>query len=141
VEAPAPFSDDLSKPFWDGARSHRLIIQRCTACRRFVHPPVKNCESCGAASFSYEEVSGRARVIDFSLTVSGARHPYFAERAPYLVGLIELNEQPGLYMLTNFPGSSLDELRIGALAEVLFEEIAPDVVLPQFHLTSRGLGR
>jgi uncharacterized protein len=83
---------------------------------------------------SYEAVSGRARVVDFTETASGTRHPYFAERVPYLVGLVELVEQDGLYLLTNFPGASRDALHIDAPVEVVFEEIVPGVVLPQFRL-------
>lgn len=102
---PAPIPDETTRPFWDAARAGRLAIQRCRDCRRWAHPPTPFCHHCGSTAQEAEPVSGRGRVLSTTATWSGARHPHFAARVPYLVGLVELDEQPGLLLYTNLPGS------------------------------------
>lgn len=80
------------------------------------------------------EVSGRGTVYSFTETVSGARHPYFQSISPYLVGMVQLDEQEGLIFASNFPGSEYADLEIGAPVEVEFQELADGAVIPQFRL-------
>jgi uncharacterized OB-fold protein len=138
VHPPKPIPDELSAPFWDGVRRGRLMIQRCGDCRRYCYPPVARCTACLSERVLFEQVSGRGRVYCYSETVSGVRHPYFAAIAPYLVGLVELEEQQGLLMCTNFPGATLEELSVDAEVAVEFQEIASRAaIIPQFRL-ARG---
>lgn len=102
---PAPVPDDLTRPFWDAARAGHLSVQRCQDCRRWAHPPTPFCRGCGSTSQAFEPVSGRGRVLSTTATWSGARHPHFAARVPYLVAVVELDEQPGLLLYTNLPGA------------------------------------
>lgn len=138
VTKPLPVADDLSRPFWAAASQGELHIQRCAQCRTYYHPPVAYCVACLSGELSFERVSGRARVHSFTEMSSGARHPAFAAIVPYLVGVVELAEQEGLLLYTNFPGARLSDLCIGDEAEVEFEEIAPGVALPQFRLSGAG---
>jgi hypothetical protein len=135
MHPPLPVPDEVSAPFWAGARRRELVIQRCRGCRRYAFPPRSACEECGAAELGYERVSGRGRVYSYSLTVSGARHPYFAAAAPYLVGFVELAEQAELVMLTNFPGATAATITIGAPVVVVYQPLADGVVIPQFRLS------
>lgn len=133
MHAPIPLPDEVSAPFWEGCRSEHLLIQRCEGCRKYAYPPVKVCPSC-SDRLSFESVSGRGSVYSYSQMASGARHPYFASLLPYLVGLVELEEQEGLLMWTNFPGASFSEISVGAKVQVVFETITPSVTIPQFVL-------
>ena len=61
--------------------------------------------------------------------------PHNLERlAPEVVALIELVEHSELRVVGNVLGADPAELAIGQAVEVAFEEIAPDVVLPQWRL-------
>lgn len=51
---------------------------------------------------------------------------------PYLVAIIELDEQPGLRFTTNLVGVEPDEARIGMPVQVTFEQWE-DVWLPLFE--------
>ena len=133
MHAPVPVADELSAPFWDGVANNQLLIQRCADCRRYFYPPVKACAACESKQLVFEEVSGRGTVFSYSEIVSGARHPYFKSITPYLVGVVELEEQEGLHMFSNFPGSTLADLTVGAKVQVEFEEIAPGHSIPQFR--------
>ncbi|MDP1736198.1 MAG: zinc ribbon domain-containing protein [Caulobacter sp.] len=134
LHPPLPVADDLSQAFWEGVNERRLLVQRCAACRRFQFPPDASCASCSSTELSFEEVSGRGAVFSFTETVSGARHPYFQSISPYLVGLVQLEEQEGLIFASNFPGSEYADLEIGAPVDVEFQEIAEGAVIPQFRL-------
>lgn len=138
MHPPLPVPDEVSAPFWAGVRRRELLIQRCRGCRRYAFPPRRDCEECGAAELGYERVSGRGRVYSYSLTVSGARHPYFAAAAPYLVGFVELAEQAELVLLTNFPGATAATITIGAPDVVVYQTPADGVVIPQFRLLEDG---
>jgi hypothetical protein len=133
---PLPVPDEVSKPFWDGVSNRRLLVQQCTQCHQYQFPPRDVCGQCRQAEPPFVEVSGRGTVFSFTETVSGARHPYFQSISPYLVGHVELLEQKGLIFASNFPGSTYDELAVGAPVELVFCEIAAGVLLPQFRLSN-----
>ena len=133
---PLPTPDVVSKPFWDAVNTGRLLVQRCGSCQRFQFPPKATCGACESVELSFERVSGRGTVYSFTETVSGARHPYFQSRTPYLAGLVQLEEQPDLVLASNFPGASFDDLSIGAPVEVVFQELDDGVFIPQFRLTT-----
>jgi len=129
---PLPAPDDLSLPFWDAAKQHRLVVQRCRDCGYFNHPPRPACDACQSQQLQFEPVSGRGTVYSFTVmhqpNVAG-----FAEEIPYLNILVELAEQPLLFMVSNLPVSELSEVSVGRQVEVYFAELTADTTLPQFR--------
>jgi len=136
LHPPLPVADELTTPFWDGVRHGKLRVQRCVACRRFQFPPRASCEHCDAKALSFEDMSGRGKVFNFTETVTGARHPYFQSISPYLVGMVKLEQQDDLIFASNFPGADYADLFIGASVEVEFQEVADGAVIPQFRLVA-----
>src|SRR5690348_3001400 len=100
AQPPAPVPDVLTEPFWTGARERRLVIQRCRGCGLWVHLPRPVCRRCQSFDLGHESVSGRGTVYSFTETWK-AFHPFFVDRLPYLLAVVELVEQPGLRLLTN----------------------------------------
>jgi uncharacterized OB-fold protein len=134
LHPPLPVADDISRPYWEGVRNGMLLVQRCATCKRLQFPPDSTCETCASADLSFEKMSGQGTVFSFSETVTGARHPYFQSISPYLVGMVQLDEQEGLIFPSNFPGSEYADLKIGAPVTVEFQEIADGAFIPQFRL-------
>jgi uncharacterized protein len=134
VQVPVPLPDDITSEFWEAAKLGTLKVQRCADCGAYQQPPGALCAACLSTDLTFEQVSGRGKVYAYTETRSGARHPAFAAKVPYLVGLVELVEQPGLLMYTNFPGATLSMMRTGADVVVEFESVAEDISLPQFRL-------
>ena len=122
---------EITQFFWDAAREHKLVIQRCDDCEVYVHWPAVLCPQCGSTSLSPSEVSGKATVYSFSV-VHHVFHPIFAERVPYNIALVELEEQPGLRLIANIVDCANDDLAIGMRVEVTFED-HEDFTLPQFR--------
>ena len=129
---PLPVADDLSQPFWEAAKQHRLVVQRCRECGYFNHPPRPACDACQSQQLQFEPVSGQGTIYSFTVmhqpNVAG-----FEDQIPYINILVELEEQPLLFMVSNLPASDLDKIKIGGQVEVYFEEVDPDTTLPQFR--------
>jgi len=119
---PLPAPDELSQPFWDAAKQHQLVVQRCQKCGYFNHPPRPACDACQSQQLQFEPVSGRGTIYSFE------------DQIPYVDILVELEEQPLLFMVSNLPGLERDKVRIGGRVEAYFEDVDADVTLPQFRL-------
>ena len=130
---PIPIPTELTQPFWDACDRRQLVVQRCQGCRLYHHPPVDICLACLSTDLSFEPVSGRGTINAYTITYD-ARQPAFAEIQPYPVAVVELEEQSGLFMLSNIPGAAVDEVKSGLAVEVEFEEVVPGRFIPQFHL-------
>jgi hypothetical protein len=53
---PVPLPDELSRPFWDAAKERRLVIQRCSSCGHYNHPPRRFCDACLAQDLRFEPI-------------------------------------------------------------------------------------
>lgn len=130
---PVPAPDDLSGPFWDAARAHRLAVQRCAACGYYNHPPRNFCDACLGRELAFTPLSGRGAIYTFTVMhqrdVAG-----FEADAPFINIVVELAEQPLLLMVANLPIGERDRVRVGAPVEVWFEERGDGVVVPQFRI-------
>lgn len=98
---PVPEPSVVSAPFWEATRKHRLVMQRCTACRHLVWYPRHVCPRCGGFSLEWEQLSGQGIVYAVSIHHRPA-HPAFAERVPYSVVLVDLDE--GARIMSNVFG-------------------------------------
>jgi hypothetical protein len=129
---PVPVPDELSRAYWEGARRHQLVLQRCSVCGFYVHYPKPRCPRCGADDLRATAVSGRGLVHTFTVShYVGA--PGFDGEAPYAIVMVELEEQPGLRIVANLRGCSAADVKVGLPVEVVFEDVTPEVTLPQFR--------
>lgn len=130
---PLPAVDDLSQPFWEAAKQHKLVVQRCQECSYFNHPPRLACDACQSQQLQFEPVSGQGTIYTFTVmhqpNIAG-----FEDQIPYINILVELEEQPLLFMVSNLPDSEKDKVRIGGRVEVYFEDVNDKITLPQFRL-------
>jgi uncharacterized OB-fold protein len=129
---PMPFADPLSDFFWNGARQGQLLIQRCQACGTFIHLPRPVCRACRSFDLAPEEVSGRGTLYSFSETHKPF-HPFFVDRVPYLLAVIELEEQADLRILSNLVGIAEPDVHMGMGVRVDFEWLSPELTIPVFR--------
>ncbi|HVW42604.1 MAG TPA: Zn-ribbon domain-containing OB-fold protein [Amycolatopsis sp.] len=128
-----PLPDELTQFFWDGARDHKLMIQRCSVCGTYQHPPDVVCHACLSFDLGAGEVSGRGTVYTYSMS-NQAFHPSFADKLPYCIAVVELPEQPGLKLLTNVVDLPPDGVSVGDPVEVTFQDLGDDMALPVFRV-------
>jgi len=98
---PVPEPSAVSAPFWEATRKHQLVMQRCASCRHLVWYPRHVCPHCGGFSLQWEQLSGQGIVHAVSVHHRPA-HPAFAERVPYSVVLVDLDE--GARIMSNVFG-------------------------------------
>ncbi|MBP2369783.1 MAG: hypothetical protein JWP64_4702 [Pseudonocardia sp.] len=124
-----------SAAFWTGGADGELRIHRCHACSRWFHPPAPACFRCRSRDVAPEAVSGRATLASYTLN----HHPWFGEAfpVPYVVGLVELAEEPDTRLTTQIVDCDPADVRIGMDVEVDFEH-HDDVWVPVFRPTSTG---
>jgi uncharacterized OB-fold protein len=119
-----------SAAFWAGGADGELRIYRCRSCSRYFHPPVGVCFRCRSREVGPEAVSGRARVTAFTVN----HHPWFGEAfpPPYVVAIVELDEDPDTRLTTQIVDCAVEDVRIGMEVEVDFEH-HDDVWVPVFR--------
>jgi len=116
-----------NRPFWTGGAKGALLIQRCDACDRWVHPPTDVCPTCGGPLHP-EAVSGRGTIFTFTVNV----HQFHPDvPPPVVIAIVELVEQSDLRLPTNIVGAEVDELRCGLPVQVVFERNG-EVYIPLF---------
>jgi uncharacterized protein len=132
-----PARDPLTEFFWDAAREEKLMILRCQACGFYVHWPRPCCKRCHSFDLQPAPMSGHARLYSYTVGVQ-AFHPWFESRLPYVLAVVELEEQKNLKMLTNIVDCSEENVVIGMPLAVTFEHVSPDFSLPMFRPTEGG---
>jgi uncharacterized protein len=135
---PVPAPGPLAQFFWDAIAQKRLEILRCNQCGHYVHYPRPICDKCLGQSLSPAPVSGLGTLYSWT-EVRQAFHPYFADRLPYLLAVVELEEEPGLKVTTNLTDVGDHQLHCGLPVELTFQEVAPGFVLPLFRPVTKGL--
>lgn len=128
-----PVPDELSKPFWDAANKKRLIVQSCTACNTLQFPPRPACQDCGSKKLEWKETSGRGHIATYMVS-EDTRLERRAPDQPFNVALITLDEDPRINFYSNLPGVPVKQVPIGARVRVIFEEVTPGQLVPEWQV-------
>ena len=126
---PIPADPELTKPFWEAAKRHELLIPRCSACDRFFFYPRHTCPHCMSPDWEWAPVSGRGRVYSFTL-VRRPANPAFGDDVPYPYAVVELDEGPR--MITNIVDCPVEAIEIDMPVRVRFDDVTPEWTLVKF---------
>lgn len=132
--------DEVAAPFWAGVRDGKLLVQSCGDCGAARFPPRIFCGRCGSKRVDWRESAGRGHIWSWVIS-HGPTLPAFADRVPYPVVVVELDDFPGIRMVGNLvaaPGAAIDSvpaagITIGMPVIVSFEPIAEGVALPMWR--------
>jgi uncharacterized protein len=117
------------KPFWDGCREGKFVLQTCAACGYINFPGGPICPRCWSRDLGWRALSGEGLVYSWIRM----HRQYFEEmQPPYSCVLVELSEGP--FFVTNFEldGSGRDPV-IGepvSLRIVEFENTSLPIAFP-----------
>jgi uncharacterized OB-fold protein len=129
TKRPLPLLTDSNRFFWTSGADGRLRFLRCSACQNYIHPPVPVCDKCLSMEQEVVAVSGRATLA--AVTVNHQMWIPTIE-PPYVIGIVEIEEQPSVRLTTNIVQCAEADLQIGMPLEVVFEQ-CDDVFLPMFQ--------
>ena len=119
--------------FWTSGADGKLRFLRCPHDGYYVHPPSPICPICLRKDLAPAEVSGRATVASYTLNHQ-AWIPGW--QLPYVVALVEIEEQPGVRLMTNIVNCEPHEVAIGMPVQVTFEN-REEIWLPLFEPAER----
>ena len=130
VPKPLPQIAPEMAPFFEAARRHELVVQRCRACGTPRFPARDQCSKCLSRESEWLRASGRGEVFSFAV-MHQVYHPGFADEVPYAVVVIELEE--GARLVSNLVDCPVRDIRIGMPVEVVFEAASAQITLPKFR--------
>jgi uncharacterized protein len=124
---PIPIPDELSAPYWRGAREGRLVLQRCSGCGEHQFYPRPFCLACRGSELEWVDATGRGRLHTFSVVHRTADRA-FAGDVPYAFGVVELDEGPRLTV--NVVDTPLESLRCDMPVRLVFTDVDDEIALP-----------
>ena len=129
TRAPLPQLTDETEFFWKSGADGTLRIQECRGCASLIHPPQPVCRYCRSHDMGVRAVSGLAVLSAFTVN---HRFSIPGLPAPYIVAQVAVREDPRVRLTTNIIDANPDDLQLGQLVEVVFEQ-NDDVYLPLFR--------
>lgn len=107
------------RPFWDAIDAGNFVLARCTCGAYYAR--LQACLRCGAdaRALTWSPASGRGTVRTFVI-FDKPYHPYFAERLPYVVAVVALEEGPEI--TTNVVDTDVTNVEIGMPVRIFISE-------------------
>jgi uncharacterized OB-fold protein len=102
--------DVFTRPFWEAAAEHRLVVPRCTSCGTFRLPP-----------------SAHHPVL-----------PDFADSVPYVPIVVELPGTNGCRLIGALQGVDIDDVHIGMDVVLEWRDVREGETVPTFRPASAG---
>lgn len=102
-----PTVDLDSAAWWDAVQNRHLMVNACASCRRNSLYARPFCPHCWSDDVALTPASGRGRL--YTWTVIHQNAAPFADRTPYVVAMVDLEEGPRL--MTEIQDCPVDDLR------------------------------
>ena len=129
-EKPLPRIDEVAEPYWNAAREHKLVCQKCRDCGGRWFPPTSVCENCLSPNLEWPELSGKGTVWSF-IIMHQLYYPAFTDEIPYNVAVVKSQEGPKF--VTNLVGIKNEDIKVDMPVEVTFEDIEEkELTLPKW---------
>jgi len=132
VSPPQPAPNKLTSFYWDALTRHELEILRCQDCGFYVHYPRPICNKCLSTNLAPERVSGRGKLYTYTWAAQ-AFHPYYVDKIPYCIAVVELEEQAGLRVTSNVIDCAREDVKMGMDLEVTFVDAPGRQTLAMFR--------
>lgn len=141
-------SDQENYAFVSYCGKHELRVQQCTSCKMMHLPVTTACPFCASPDYDWVQVSGKGTVYSYG-EVHQAILPAFKPYSPYLLLLVELDEQrgkPGEFDGLRIEGNLatgdgtlagpelVSQVGIGTRVRVVFKDIGEGIALPLWQI-------
>jgi len=129
VLGPADLAPDaLDNPFWEACREHRFLVHCCGTCGRS-YWPASCCVDHGSAAMEWQPASGRGVVHTYTVA-HHAYEPSMADRVPYAVVVVQLEEGP--FFHSDIVGCDAADVHVGMAVEAVYDALDDETVIPRF---------
>ena len=120
-----------TKPFWDAAARHSLVVAQCSVCGACRMPPTPFCPACQSQQIDWRTLSGLGEVYSYTV-VERAILPGMTDYLPYVSAVITLEGGGGVRLISNVVDVELADLAIGMKVMVAWDDLAEGVAVPRF---------
>ena len=127
---PIPANTELTRPFWEATRDHKLVMPRCKTCSDLFFYPREVCPNCLSSDLEWVAVSGRGRVYSYTV-VHQAANPAFREDTPHVYAIVQLDEGPK--MVSNLVECAIEDVEVDMPVTAVFDDVTPEVTLVKFR--------
>ncbi len=126
---PLPALTPDTEAYWTGGKNGELLIQQCDECAYYIHPPTGFCPQCESRSTHFEPVSGKGKLLSFSIN-----HRQWLPGLPerYVLGIVTLAEQEEIRLIANIVNCDPEDVDFDMPVSVLFEQDG-DYWIPLFE--------
>lgn len=131
---PLPKPTPATQAFWDGAKKGKLMLQWDPTAKKYQFWPRANSVRTGRRNLQWKPTSGKGAL--YSFTVTHVPTPGFEARAPYVIGMIQLDE--GVRIIANLINIEIDEVEIGMRMKVAWEKLSDDITYFAFEPDKRA---
>lgn len=126
---PLPHPTEISRPFWDGLRGHRVRLQQCTDCGQWIFFPRAHCPACASHQLEWRDVTGEGTLYTFTVARVPTL-PEFTDELPQLLAVVRLDEGP--HLNTTLVGVAPEALRIGERVRPVFDDRPGELTLLRY---------
>lgn len=128
---PIPTMKEWTKPFWEGAKNRELLIQRGKSSGKYIMYPKKYSPYDYEEEIEWVKASGKGTIYTYTV-VENNPPSSFKNDLPFVVAFVDLEE--GVRMCTNIVDSNVNDIKIGAEVEAVFEDITDEIALVKFKI-------
>jgi len=123
--------DVFTKPFWDAAAEHRLVVPRCTACGTYRLPPAAFCWRCQAQDVEWVEQDGRGTIYAHTVVWHPVL-PDLGDSVPYAPAVVEL-PGTGCRLVGAVVGCAPADVRIGMEVVLEWRDVREGETVPTWR--------
>ena len=134
---PYPIAEYGAEPYWEACNEERLSMQRCEACSRLRWHPSPRCGDCGSADYAWDTLTGLGKINTWTV-VTHPVHPAAIEKVPYVVVVVDLDDQPGLLMVSNLVDCDPNNIRFEQRVQVAYIAHPSGQKIPVFREIADG---
>jgi len=114
-----------SKPFWDALNAHRVDIQQCDDCGKWIFFPRMHCTGCFSQNLTWKTISGTGTLLTYTIARVPTM-PQFADQPPQQMAVVQFDEGP--HINTTLVDMAEDAIRIGMRVKPVFDDVEPGEV-------------
>ena len=133
---PLPYTEDNEGvPFWEGTKQEEVRFPKCNNCHKYHWYPIILCPYCGSPDIKWQKLTSQPKLYSWSVVKMNSPMWNVGQQKSdeqRIVGLIEFEEAPNLYLASNIVECTPEDVYIDMPLEVVFQRVNDKVTMPLF---------
>ncbi len=117
-----------------GLLEKRLLVNRCSDCSVWHHPPRPVCPACWSSSVEARDVAGTGHIALVTLLRQGPPQAGVDYHDGHPLVAVELDEQPGLRVSGTVVGTAPADIEVGDRVRMVWRDVESRLPRPDFEV-------